>query len=156
MRIGVIAEEANDIDVLYELTSKVIRSNTFSFGRFVGHGCGKLRRKGGAWAQDLVDRGCSSVVIIHDLDNREELELRCVLEEQIRDLGVRNSIVLIPIEEIEAWLLADSDALRSVFRMRRTPRVPAHPETIRGPKEYLGEIVGRNSKTRYINTIHNR
>lgn len=44
MRIGVIAEEASDIDVLYELTCKLTKENMFSFKRFIGHGCGKLRK----------------------------------------------------------------------------------------------------------------
>ena len=43
--IGVIAEEVNDVEVLYEMTCKIVSENSFSFKLFVGHGCGKLRRK---------------------------------------------------------------------------------------------------------------
>ena len=64
--------------------------------------------------------------------------------------------MLIPVEETEAWLLADPDAIRAVFNMRGTPRIPKRPETIKDPKEFLREIVSRNSKSHYINTIHNR
>ena len=39
-RLGVIAEEYNDIDVLYEYTAKLIAENSFRFLPFVGHGCG--------------------------------------------------------------------------------------------------------------------
>lgn len=156
MRIGVIAEELNDVEVLYEFTAKLIRRNSFSFSRFVGHGCGTLRRKCGAWATNLLTRGCAYLVVIHDLDDRKEKELRSVLESQIQDLDFKRTVVLIPIEEIEAWLLADSNALRSVFRMRTAPAVPRNPETITNPKEHLAGLVSRNSKTRYVNTIHNR
>ncbi len=40
-RLGVIAEEYNDIDVLYEYTAKLIAENSFRFLPFVGHGCGE-------------------------------------------------------------------------------------------------------------------
>jgi hypothetical protein len=53
IKIGVIAEESNDVEVLYEYTGKLIPANTFSFAQFVGHGCGKLRRKCRAWAGEL-------------------------------------------------------------------------------------------------------
>ncbi len=53
-KIGVIAEEQNDIDVLYQYTCKIIPENSFSFLRFVGHGCGKLRKKCRAWAENLL------------------------------------------------------------------------------------------------------
>ena len=49
VRIGVIAEEKNDIDVIYELTCKIIKENQFSFSHFIGHGCGKVRKKCNAW-----------------------------------------------------------------------------------------------------------
>ena len=156
MRLGVIAEEKNDIEVLYELTRKLIHENSFSFSHFVGHGCGKLRRKCGAWAQNLMERGCTLLVVIHDLDERNEVELRATLEGHIKGLAFKHSVVLIPIEEIEAWLLSDPNAIKTVFKMRKVPRVPSHPESIRDPKQYLSNLVNKNSKSHYLNTIHNR
>ena len=44
LRIGVIAEEWNDVDVIYELTCKIIKENQFSFLNFAAHGCGKLQK----------------------------------------------------------------------------------------------------------------
>ncbi len=72
MRIGIIAEEASDVEVLYELTCKLMNENMFSFKKFIGHGCGKLHRKCTAWAENLLLRGCSHLVVIHDLDNNDE------------------------------------------------------------------------------------
>lgn len=156
MKVGVIAEEKNDIEVLYELTCKLIKENSFSFSHFVGHGCGKLRRKCGAWAQNLMERGCTLLVVIHDLDTRNESELRASLEGHIKGLAFKHSVILIPIEEIEAWLLSDPNAIKTVFKMRKVPPVPSHPERIRDPKEFLTNLVDRNSKSHYLNTIHNR
>ena len=154
--IGVIAEEQNDVDVLYEFTSKIIPENAFSFRRFIGHGCGKLRHKCNAWAQNLIRRGCSHLVVMHDLDVNDENTLRHQLEESIRGLAFTGSLVLIPVHEIEAWLLCDGAALRHVFSMKKQPKVPSNPEGIQSPKEHLRDLVWRTSRKHYVNTIHNR
>jgi hypothetical protein len=156
MRIGVIAEEANDVEVLYELTSKLIPENAFSFKQFVGHGCGKLRRKCGAWAENLLARGCSYLVVIHDLDRADEAELRASLETHVSAIQFELYVILIPVQEIEAWLLSDPTALKIVFNMKKIPRVPSRPERISNPKEFLSSLVGRYSKAQYLNTVHNR
>jgi hypothetical protein len=156
IKIGVIAEENNDVEVLYEYTGKIIPENRFSFARFVGHGCGALRRKCRAWAENLVKRGCIGIVVLHDSDGGDEGKLRGSLEKQIKEVGVECWVVLIPIEEVEAWLLADPDAIKRVFNMRKTPKVPKRPETIKNPKEFLGVIVEKGSNAQYINTIHNK
>jgi hypothetical protein len=156
MRIGVIAEELNDVEVLYELTSKLIPESAFSFKQFLGHGCGKLRRKCSAWAETLLGRGCSFLVVIHDLDRCDEAELRASLDTQIKDSQFQLTVILIPIEEIEAWLLSDPNALQTVFKMRKAPKIPKRPERISSPKEFLSDLVTQNSRAQYLNTIHNR
>ncbi len=156
VRIGVIAEEKNDVDVLYELTCKIIKENHFAFSNFVGHGCGKLRRKCKAWARTLLDRGCSHIVVIHDLDTHNEKCLRAMLEGEIAELRGAVKVVLIPNEELEAWLLSDSDALKIAFNMRKLPKIPRWPERIDSPKEFLAEVVRQNSRAQYLNTVHNR
>lgn len=156
IHIGVIAEEHNDIDVLYHFTSKLIPENSFSFSKFVGHGCGKLRRKCRAWAQNLIRRGCSHLVVMHDLDDNEESVLRQQLEQSVHDIAFTGSLIVIPVQEVEAWLLCDATALRNVFSMKKQPKLPARPERIRSPKEHLRALVWKASKKHYVNTIHNR
>ncbi len=156
VKIGVIAEEYDDIDVLYELTCKLTSESNFSFNRFVGHGCGKLRRKCRAWSENLIHRGCSHLVVMHDLDNNEEDCLRKELEDSVSGIAFTGHLILIPVHEIEAWLLSDPLALKQTFSMNKTPKVPAHPEAVRDPKEYLRGIVWKYCKKHYINTIHNK
>src|SRR5262249_40750824 len=150
IKIGVIAEEENVVEVLYELTCKLIRENAFSFTRFIGHGCGKLRNKCRAWAAALVRRGCTHLMVSHDCDGGEPNALRALLEAEVKDSGSRFAIILIPVEELEAWLLADPDALQTVFRMQRRPKVPATPERLPDPKKFLERLGAKNSKSQYL------
>jgi len=156
VKIGVIAEEYDDIDILYELTCKLTLENSFSFSSFVGHGCGTLRKKCTAWSHNLVRRGCSHLIVIHDLDNNDEQSLRKGLEGSVRGIAFNGHIILIPVYEIEAWLLSDPLALKQTFGMSKMPKVPAHPETVKDPKECLRDVVWKYGKKRYINTIHNK
>lgn len=155
IKIGVIAEEDNDVEVISELIAKCIKRNAFSVSRFVGHGCGKLRNKCSVWATTLRDRGCAVIIVVHDLDRNSLTSLRRFLESAVATAKPENSIVLIPIEELEAWLLCDPAAIRDVFHMRRLPKTPNHPESVKDPKEYLEELVNKNSRTHYLNTVHN-
>lgn len=156
MKIGVIAEQINDVEVLYELTCKLTPENSFSFKKFVGHGCGTLRRKCSAWARILAAKGCSHLVVLHDLDDRRETELRATLEGSLETILSESRVILIPVQEIEAWLLTDAKALKEVFNMRRIPKVPTNPEAVDSPKEKLADIVWREARRRYVNTIHNK
>lgn len=156
MNIGIIAEEKSDVDVIYELTCKLTDESDFSFKKFIGHGCGKLRRKCTVWAENLLLRGCNHLIVIHDLDKNNESKLRRELNNNVKDIGFKGYIILIPIKEIEAWLLTDSDALKNVFNMNNKPKLPGKPEWEDKPKERLREIVWKTCKKHYINTIHNK
>lgn len=156
MKIGVIAEDVSDVEVLYELTCKLIRENSFSFNKFVGHGGGTLRRKCAAWAKNLFLQGCTHLVVLHDLDDKNENELRSELVGYVRNIRYVGCIILIPVREIEAWLLVDDKAIKQVFSMSKRPKLPRKPEEIMHPKKKLRDIVWKETKKRYVNTIHNR
>lgn len=156
MEIGIIAEENNDVEVIYEVTCKLIDESRFSFKKFVAHGCGRLRRKCTAWAENLLLRGCDHLVVIHDLDNNDEMELRKQLTHSINDIGFTGYVILIPVKEIEAWLLTDPKALQKVFHMAKMPKLPLDPEGIERPKEKLRDVIWKTTRKHYVNTIHNR
>lgn len=156
MTVGIIAEDASDVEVLVSIMSKLVDSSSYSTKKFVGHGCGTLRRKCNAWAKNLLRRGCTCLVIIHDLDDNVETELRQELEELLADVQCGNMLVLIPVREIEAWLLTDANALKSVFNMSRLPKLPGDPESLPDPKRTLRDIVRKMTNKQYANTIHNK
>jgi len=155
MKMGIIAEDDSDVEVLREITLALLRPHRIGFKRFVGNGCGKLKKKCGAWARNLVEQGCPWVVVIHDLDTNEERALRSALTRAIAPSGARASVVLIPRREIEAWLLYDSRAIATAFRERQLARLPGDPETVANPKNHLRDLIWRKYQKEYINTLHN-
>ena len=155
MKIGIIAEDDSDVAVLRELTSSLLKPHTIGFKRFVGDGCGKLRRKCGAWALNLVRQGCPCIVVVHDLDENDEAQLRALLSGAIAPARARASVILIPKREIEAWLLYDAQAIARAFRENQQPPVPGNPESLNDPKKHLSELIWRRYHKDYLNTLHN-
>jgi len=155
LRVGIIAEDYSDFAVLSEITAKLLRPRNIGFSRFVGHGCGKLRRKCGAWAVNLVQRGCPFIAVVHDLDDFHEASLRTELSRTIREANAKVSVVLIPRREIEAWLLYDAPAIAAAFAERRVPAVPGNPENVQDPKRFLRDLIKRVYGKEYLNTVHN-
>ena len=154
--IGLIAEDKSDIDVIHEILKKYLKFGSFRVKKFVGNGCGKLRNKCDSWTTNLFDSGCDFVFIFHDLDRYDEKVLRKTLEGKICHVNSSNSLVVIPVEELEGWLLSDSDALKKVFGLKAMPTKIYDCETISSPKEYLRDLIYKMEKKRYLNTVHNK
>lgn len=155
MKLGVIAEDDSDVAVMSEVTRKLLQPHTIGFKKFVGNGCGKLRRKCGAWARNLVQQGCRWIIVVHDLDVNDERELRGRLTASIRPAGAEASVVLIPKREIEAWLLYDARAIATAFGERPLLPLPGNPESIGDPKKHLHELIRRRYHKTYLTTVHN-
>ena len=156
MNMGIIAEDDSDVGVMREITSKLLRPFNVGFKRFVGNGCGKLRRKCAAWATVLTQQGCSWIVVIHDLDFNDEDQLRTELTNALNAATHRPSIVLIPRREIEAWLLYDGAAIAKAFGANKSPKLPGNPEALPDPKKQLRTLVKKSFGKTYIHTIHNQ
>lgn len=155
MKMGIIAEDDSDVEVLAEITLNLLKPYSVGFRRFVGHGCGKLRRKCASWAKNLVQKGCCWIVVVHDLDVHDERELRVQLTRAVDGSGAKTRIVLIPKREIEAWLLYDGHAIAAAFREQKSPKVPGDPESLVDPKKHLRDLVRKQYRKEYLNTLHN-
>lgn len=154
--IGIIAEDLSDVDVITSLLEKYVQRNEFSIKKFVGNGCGKLRNKCGSWAASLFEAGCHHVLVFHDLDRNDEAGLKKLLLKKLPKAQFPNSHIVIPVEELEAWLLCDSKAIRDVFRLDKTPPQITDCESVQSPKEHIGRLVWSMGKKRYLNTTHNK
>jgi len=156
-KIGIIAEDESDVDTLKELIARITGKSNLSYKRFVGRGCGKIKRKCSDWAKQLQLRGCNVLILIHDLDSNNIQDLKLLLEKNIKPNPIRHSYICIPIQEMEAWILADPASIKKSFNLKKSPKITGNPETIDSPKETLGRLIrtfSDNSKV-YINTKHN-
>jgi hypothetical protein len=155
MRVGIIAEDTSDVEVVTAITLNLLRPLNVGFKHFVGNGCGKLRRKCGAWADILVKAGCPWIIVIHDLDKHHEQDLRGILLSTIEEAQSKASVVLLPRLEIEAWLLYDSAAIAAAFNESVRPKLPHNPELLVDPKQYLHDLVWKTYRKQYLSTLHN-
>ncbi len=156
IKIGVVAEDSSDIQVITEIIAKYLPKNKFCVKHFVGKGCGKLKTKCSAWVNNLSSQGCSHIFIFHDLDRNKEEVLREELTRKIAGCNHDNHLIVIPKEELEAWLLADIEAIKKTFNITSNIKSLGNVEEIQSPKEYLQKLVRKLSNKTYINTIHNK
>lgn len=152
--IGVIAEDQSDVDVIKELFEKYTAKKNFSVKKFVGNGCGKLRSKCAEWTKNLIKSGCHHVILFHDLDRSNETTLRTMLEKKVSTTNFPTSIIIIPTEELEAWLLTDELAIQKAFSLTKLPKKITDCEMITSPKEKIRDIAWSERK-RYLTTVHN-
>ncbi len=157
-RIGIIAEDDSDVDVVDQLIPKVVPGKEYSIRKFVGHGCGRIQGKCAQWAIVLKARGCTMLIVLHDLDTRVLSKLESELRQILGHCPIQKNVIVIPIREIEAWLLSDNVAIQKAMNLGSVvPRVP-NPQNITDPKKKLGEIIYLRSgkRKRYLNSVDNR
>lgn len=156
--IGIIVEDTSDFESFKALIQRITNKNNIKFRKAVSNGCGKLRRKASSYAFNLYQKGCNMIIIAHDLDRNDYNTLMRDLEHKLSCSPANFNFVCIPIEEIEAWFLSDTDNLKSTFSLSSAPKIKGNPETIASPKEKLEEIIkiySQNTKI-YLNTKHNK
>lgn len=154
--IGIIAEDNSDFDTIKILINKIIKKN-ISYKKNIGNGCGKIKRKCKDYVDDLQRRNCDLVIIFHDLDKNNYNTLHDSLQNKIKDCVIINKFICIPIEEIEAWFLSDTEAIKKTFKIKKNIKIKGNPETIASPKEFLQNLVYKSSNNTIIfnNVKHN-
>lgn len=157
---GFIGEDTSDYEVFIEILSKYTSRNKMSFKKFLGKGCGKISCKLTAWCEDLISDGCEYIFVVHDLDQKKMESLKTNLESKISNIKKKkNILIIIPIIEIESWLLTNSSILTNIFEFQSSPKLPTNPELLKDPKKELINIIKKHRKSHrliYIPTQHNK
>ncbi len=120
-------------------------------------GCGELCRKAWSRIQNFADQGATHFIFCHDSDGNDPLEIQGKVEAAIKKKMVLNypHCIVVPVQEIEAWVIADEEAIRRVIPTLSVKAVP-RPQSIPSPKEWLKKESQRGrSKPLYVPTIHN-
>lgn len=155
--IGIICEDETDFQSLKILISRIVNKTNLSYKKRIGEGCSKIKSKGLKWSDELYKQGCDLLVVVHDRDREDYESLSRLLQSKFSTSLFTNRYVCIPVEEIEAWFLADPQGISNLFKLDRQPKISSIPENINAPKEYLRDQVSQcsNGRKSYLNTIHN-
>jgi hypothetical protein len=154
---AILGEDKSDAATLKIIVRRFLADASIRIKQKGYHGCGDLCANGARPLRAFADQGATRFVVCHDADGPDpEPACKRVLEKVIAPAGLQeSSCIVVPVQELEAWILADETAVRKVipsFDLRAT----ANPEQVPGPKEYL-EDLSRTGRSRplYIHAIHN-
>lgn len=135
--LAILAEDLSDVETLKEISRRIV-PKTMKIQGFGFGGCGGLRRKGASHLLRYQDLGARAYIVCHDADtNKPESVSKAVLNDVVIPSGIAQGLcIVVPVQEIEAWILADTAAIRrAVTRLDIKPH--ASPQTIDHPKDYL-------------------
>ena len=103
------------------------------------NGFGYLRSKMNSWCQISTQQ---PVILLTDLDKKECPTV--LIDDWFGDRArPENFLLRVAVREIEAWLLADHTAMRSL--LGKKGKLPVDPDAIDDPKRYLIDLA-KNAK----------
>lgn len=136
---AVLAEDRSDTDALVVLVKRISGNMHCHVARKGFSGCGELCRKAGSHIADFASQGATHFIICHDSDGKDPKEIREKVRVGIKakiDLGCYEHKIIVPVQELEAWLIADDEAISKVIPTLSIG-VVKQPENIDSPKEWL-------------------
>lgn len=156
----VIAEDASDVKCLKILIKRLAGDKPLTIeGKGFGS-CGNMMNKGARFLNSYSNQvNFSKFIICHDRDKRSYQSVYKNVDDRIiKNAGINNKeiCILIPTEEIEAWILADIKAVSMVIPSWQPKGNYQSPEKIENPKEVL-QSLSRINKPRplYNHALHN-
>jgi hypothetical protein len=158
---GVLGEDKSDVATLKVLFRRLAHDELVSIKTKGYSGSGEMLKKGGKQLKLFAKFGCNCLIVCYDSDNEEpenryqEVVKRIIKKSGLTGLKKEIICILIPFQEIEAWILADIEAVTHIFKNWH-PKPISNPESIDSPKEYL-EKLSRDAKKRprYNHATHN-
>ena len=155
--ICIFGEDESDTLALKHIIRKLRNDQSIPIKTKNFNSCGDMLSTGHRIMKLYHDEGCTSFVISYDSDGQKPIERQKEAYNRIVKASGLNvpSVILVPVEEIEAWILADNKAVQSVIKTWQPVEI-LHPETVSDPKEHLESITrGANRKARYYHASHN-
>ena len=162
MRYGILGEDPSDVATLCALVRRIaaekgLRAPSFAPKGYAGWA--KMFEKGAAQLRAFEAMGCNRVIVCCDADGPDaEAVHRDILTDIFKASGVSLPCCsVVPVQEIEVWLLADLKAVTQVIKSWKPGKPIASPEAVPSPKEHLIKLT-RDPKThraRYSPPVHN-
>ncbi|MGE0479856.1 MAG: DUF4276 family protein [Phycisphaerae bacterium] len=135
--LAILAEDASDAEVLTHVVRRHLNDPQIPVKKKGYDGCSALCRKGARDIRAWQQRDISRFIICHDADCATPEPVRVKVQRAVMPTGLTGAAcIVIPVHEIEAWMMADELAINTVipsfeFRGHR------NPESVPNPKEWL-------------------
>lgn len=155
---GIIAEDKSDVAMLKVIIKRIANNQSLSIRSKGYNGCGEMLRKGAVQLKAFKDLGCDRFVVCYDADRDSPRDRHNeVLRKIVLPFGnTGKCCILVPIQEIEAWILADLKSVTKVISSWVPTKVYHSPESVNDPKEELEKLSrNANKRPRYSHAIHN-
>ncbi len=156
-KFAVLGEDKSDAETLVQIVKRLLgdeRASVFSKGF---SGCGELCRKGASHIRQFAGRMATHFIICHDADGPDPRPAyEKVSQRVVRPSGqLHVSCIVVPVQEIEAWMMADEAAIAAVIPSLVLADA-TNPEQTANPKEWLirQSRQGR-SRPLYVPAVHN-
>jgi len=158
--IAVLGEEISDCEFIEIMLRRISGQNTLRVAKKGFDGCGNLLRDGARHLNRLLHQGTKKFVVCIDADGKKVEERKAQVRQRIFNTaqfveGQCNSAIVVPVQEIESWILADASALNKTFRRWGLKDHPS-PEGLKDPKKVLQDSTRQhNGRPLYVPSTHN-
>lgn len=155
---AIIAEDDTDVATLKVIIRRLAKKDNLHIKGRGYNGCGEMLNKGGGQLAAYASLGYTKFLVCYDADcvpaaKRHSVAYNSIIK-KARLRG--NWSIIIPVQEIEAWMLADLDAVEKVVKLSNVKPID-NPEKIKRPKEHLRDLsIRSNHKPSYRYTVHNQ
>jgi hypothetical protein len=144
--------------MLFSLVRRIASDPKLPIQKMGYNGCGELMVKGARQIQTYSKLGCRKFIICYDSDRDNPADrYKEIVDKIIKKSGVAGDFcALVPVQEIESWILADLEAVTKIISSWRPTKTFTSPELQNDPKECLEKLSrGANAKPLYTHAIHN-
>lgn len=158
---GIIAEDNSDIECLKVIIKRLAKNDSLKIKHKGYKGCANMLRDG--WKDLKAYSQLSYIthfIVCYDKDDSKgQTRYEEVINKIIKPSGLKNKkvCILIPIQEMEAWILADIESVTKVISSWKPAEKFQSPELIESPKEKLTKLSQtKSSKPLYDYVTHNQ
>jgi hypothetical protein len=155
---AILGEDKSDVEMLCTLVRRIAKKPNLPVKKMGYMGCAELLIKGAKQIKAYSKIGCTRFIICYDSDrSRASDRYSSIIDKIIRKSEVTAEFcALVPVQEIEAWILADLASVTKIIPSWKPSKGLNSPEFQNDPKEYL-ERLSRNAqhKPLYSHAVHN-
>jgi hypothetical protein len=157
MMYGILGEDDSDAQTLKVLVKRLAGDESLTVKAKGYGGSGKLLKDGARALRLFKALALTRFIVCHDADGPDPNE-KCdlVMEKSVKPSGLaKDCCIVIPVQELEAWILADIECGSKVFGWWR-PAPIQNPEGIPKPKGHIERLCYSNKpRRRYNHAVDN-